>query len=287
MNTQKIGAIALTGFLAFNLSSCGSEDTPGGKKNVEITYGEPEISVVSFTSAGYNNKELTVPVLGEESNIVLIAKQHVYEDGILSGKTKQSKVADMKVESTENWIVFDKSAVNDSTLQLNLNISENRVGEKRDGALSISVGEQKFNINITQEKAVIEYGAPVLQSDCSKELLFSKSGDTERKVRFRVVSYKTINGNKSDEYTVLDASGWSWKFESSGDFFYQTDEGEEEPGIRFLKIKAKPNQTGNSINGFLQLHYSKDLVTGSLSIPLVSDKGFIIDIDDGSKPEFN
>lgn len=282
-----LGAMALTAMMAFALSSCGNDDVPEVEKPVKITYGTPEFSIVSTTSPGYKDGKLKAPIMGEESQFVIIVKKAIYRDGVLSDQVKQGKVSDMKVELTADWATVEKTAANDTTMQIKLTIKENEDDQERASELTVTFEDQKFKINLTQDKAVIEYGPPMFQNDCvGDELLFSRSGDTVRKLRFRVISSKTVNGKEKDEYTTYDATGWTWEIDQPN-IFYITNIGDEAPGIKVLKLKAQKNDSEQSIEGKLTLKYSLNGISGIIEIPMNSYKGFIIDVEDGRDPEFH
>lgn len=287
MKKFRLGALALTAMMALALSSCGSDDVPEVEKPVKITYGTPEFSIVSTTSPSYKDGKLKAPIMGEESQFVIIAKKAIYRNGVLSDQVKQGKVSDIKVELAADWATVEKTAANDTTMQVKLTIKENEDDKERATDLAITFEDQKFKINLTQDKAVIEYGPPMFQNDCEgDELLFSRSGDTVRKLRFRVISLKTVNGKESEEYSTYDAAGWTWEIDRT-DIFYITNIGDEAPGIKVLTLKAQKNDSEQSIDGKLTLKYSLNGISGTIPIPMNSYKGFIIDVEDGRVPEFH
>ena len=295
MKTFKLSVIALTPILALLLTSCGKEviddpETPiPPKPEVKITYGAPEFSLLSTSAVDYENNHVTVNRLGEDFQLTLVANKTIYKDGIQTDLLKYSRVSDMKVATSApaNWITYEKIAVNDSTLQLKVKVPENRVGEGLSGSMTITTEEQKFKIDLEQDKALIEFSAPIFQNDYKlPELLFSRSGDTERKLRFRAITHKLINGTDTGEIASINGITWSYEIDRP-DIFKIQNQGEEDGDIQYLKLKAVPNETGIQITGILKLKYTYEDIKGSMNIPLTSSEGFIIDIDDGHAPQFH
>lgn len=290
MKKIRLSALVLVAVMAFLLTSCEKDnvlDVEIEKPVIKITYGEPEFSIVSTTATGYENGNMKVPVMGEISQFIIIAKKAIYRDGVLLDQSKQGKVADITVEHNKDWVVVEKSAVNDTTMQIKLTAFENSFDKDRECAVTLQLEGQKFIINLAQDKAVIEYSTPLFQNDCKGgELLFSRSGDTTHKLRFRTIARKIINGKETEEYSTFNVDGWSWEIDRT-DIFHITNIGDEVPGIKVLTLKAQKNDTGLSIDGTLTLKYARDGVTGAIKVPMNSYKGFIIDVEDGREPEFH
>ena len=291
MKKNRLSAIALTALMALAVSSCSKDnDIPEPEKekpdkDVIITYGAPKLKVVA-ASSNLKDGTLRIPTMGEEPQFTIIAQKAIYIDGVLTDQVKQSKVSDMKVNLASDWATYDKSAKNDSTMQVKVSAPENTIDKERNSELKVTCEGQELNIAITQDKAVVEYSTPVFQNDCKDELLFSRSGDTERKLRFRVISRKTINSKVTEEFTTHNAAGWTWEIDKA-DVFYIIATGNEEPDIKFLKIKAKANDSKQAIIGTITLKYDHNGIKGTMQVPLNSDKGYIIDIDDGREAEFH
>lgn len=293
MRAFTLSALTLTPVLALLLTSCGKEDTPEiiepePEPEVTITYGKPEFTLVSTTATDYGNGHVKVSNLGEDFQMIFIAKKAVYKDGILTDQEKYSKVNDMQigVSAVAGWLNYERAAINDSTLLIKISIPENRVGEGQSGDLSVSIDDQKFKLSLEQEKALIEFSDPIFQNDYKNPyLLFSRSGDTERKLRFRAIIQKTINGKATGETSLLNGIDWSCEIDKTDIFMIQSQG--EESGIQYLKLKAVPNNTGVQIPGSLKINYEYKAIKGTMTIPMLSSEGYIIDIDDGKEPVFH